>query len=36
MTRAPVRVSVLHTCVLDGAPVDYTHPLQAMRADEAY
>ena len=24
---APVRVSVLHTCVLDGAPVDHEAPV---------
>ena len=28
MTRAPVRVSVLHTCVLDGAPVDHEAPVE--------
>jgi len=25
---APVRVSVLHTCVLDGAPVDHEAPVE--------
>ena len=28
MTRAPVRVSVLHTCVLDGAPTDHEAPVE--------
>ena len=28
MTSTPVRVTVLHTCVLDGAPVDHEAPVE--------
>ena len=28
MTRAPVSVSVLHTCVLDGTPTDHEAPVE--------
>ena len=28
MTRAPVSVTVLHTCVIDGAPVDHEAPVE--------
>lgn len=31
MTRTPVSVTVLHTCVIDGAPTDHEAPTLGLR-----